>query len=172
MSQWSYKRNVINEVFSLFFKKKNQNTHWHPPGGVVDLTVFFHGTWIEMRPQELKTGFLEAKWWKMEDVWQRITYPQCFMFCGLSIRIASLIFRSWSGHALVTVILWSSDCLGLLGVGWRTTCAQKKKKKSQQTSETMLQVYPGSESFILSSTTFSNINWCVYKRWWLCVFVF
>lgn len=54
----------------------------------------------------------------------RLSYPQCFMFCGLSIRMASLIFRSWSGHALVTVILWSSDCLGLLGVGWRTTCTQ------------------------------------------------
>lgn len=49
------------------------------------------------------------------------------MFWGLSIRMASLIFRSWSGHALVTVILWSSDCLGLLGVGWRTTCTQTKE---------------------------------------------
>ena len=69
---------------------------------------------------------------------QRASHPQCFMFCGLSIRMASLIFRSWSGHALVTVILWSSDCLGLLGVGWRTTCtrmkkdSKKKKKKKKQ----------------------------------------
>lgn len=50
-----------------------------------------------------------------------VTYPQCFMFCGLSMRIASLILRSVSGQPLDTVILWSSDCFGLLGVGWSTT---------------------------------------------------
>lgn len=48
------------------------------------------------------------------------TYPQCFMFCGLSMRMASLILSS-SGHPLETLILWSSHCLALLGVGWRTT---------------------------------------------------
>lgn len=53
-----------------------------------------------------------------------VTYPQCFMFCGLSMRMASLILRSLSGQPLETVILWSSDCLGLLGVGWSTTWEQ------------------------------------------------
>lgn len=53
-----------------------------------------------------------------------VTYPQCFMFCGLSMRMASLILRSLSGQPLDTVILWSSDCLGLLGVGWSTTWEQ------------------------------------------------
>lgn len=48
------------------------------------------------------------------------THPQCFMFCGLSIRTANLIFRS-SEQPLATVILWSSHCLGLLGVGCNTT---------------------------------------------------
>lgn len=56
------------------------------------------------------------------NLWeQHLTYPQCFMFCGLSMRMASLILRSLSGQPLDTVILWSSDCLGLLGVGWSTT---------------------------------------------------
>ena len=68
-----------------------------------------------------KHAFRSVTTWLAE---QDASYPQCFMFCGLSIRMASLIFRSWSGHALVTVILWSSDCLGLLGVGWRTTCTE------------------------------------------------
>lgn len=55
-----------------------------------------------------------------------LTYPQCFIFWGLSMRMASLILRSWSGQALVKVILWSSDCLGLFGVGWRTTYRSSK----------------------------------------------
>ena len=103
---------------------------------------------------------------------QRASHPQCFMFCGLSIRMASLIFRSWSGHALVTVILWSSDCLGLLGVGWRTTCTRmKKKKRKSKDSINCQRSYPGGESLI-SCATFGNTDLCVCKGgWWLCVFV-
>lgn len=46
------------------------------------------------------------------------------MFCGLSMRMASLILRSLSGQLLETVILWNSDCFGLLGVGCSTTCGE------------------------------------------------
>lgn len=60
--------------------------------------------------------------WTPEQECCNCTHPQCFMFCGLSMRTASLIFRSWSGQAFVRVILWSSACLGLFGVGCRTTC--------------------------------------------------
>lgn len=95
--------------------------------------------------------------------WQRITYPQCFMFCGLSIRMASLIFRSWSGHALVTVILWSSDCLGLLGVGWRTTCTQTTKKNTAKSKTPCSGRIQEVNLLISSCATFSNTNWCVYK---------
>ena len=58
---------------------------------------------------------------------RRSTYPECFIFWGLSIRTASLILRSWSGQFLETVILCHSDCLGLLGVGWRITCREKRQ---------------------------------------------
>lgn len=51
----------------------------------------------------------------------RDTYPQCFMFWGLSMRMANLIFRSLSEQPLETDILCISDCLGLFGVGWSTT---------------------------------------------------
>lgn len=84
------------------------------------------------------------------------------MFCGLSIRMASLIFRSWSGHALVTVILWSSDCLGLLGVGWRTTCTQMKKDSKKQDSINIWS-HP---------VQHSETPICVCKGWWLCFFFF
>lgn len=57
--------------------------------------------------------------------WEGNTYPECFMFWGLSIRTASLILRSWSGQFLETVILCHSDCLGLFGVGWRITYKKK-----------------------------------------------
>jgi hypothetical protein len=57
--------------------------------------------------------------------WGINTYPECFMFWGLSIRTASLILRSWSGQFLETVILCHSDCLGLFGVGWRITCREE-----------------------------------------------
>lgn len=40
------------------------------------------------------------------------------------MRIASLIFRSLSAQPFDTVILCSSDCLGLLGVGCKTTCVR------------------------------------------------
>ena len=36
------------------------------------------------------------------------TYPQCFMFIGLSILTATLIFRSWSGEFLATLHLYHS----------------------------------------------------------------
>lgn len=42
---------------------------------------------------------------KLREKQDCVAHPQCFMFWGLSIRMASLILRSWSGHALVTVIL-------------------------------------------------------------------
>ena len=63
---------------------------------------------------------------------RRYTYPECFMFWGLSIRTASLILRSWSGQFLETVILCHSDCLGLFGVGWRITCWKKNNHLSQK----------------------------------------
>lgn len=56
------------------------------------------------------------------------TYPQCFMFCGLSMRMASFILRSLSGQLLDTVILWNSDCFGLFGVGCSTTCGEQNNK--------------------------------------------
>lgn len=94
-------------------------------------------------------------------IWRRVSYPQCFMFCGLSIRMASLILRSWSGQALVTVILWSSDCLGLLGVGWRTTCI-----KTERAQMSWLSIWhPGDECWTYSSKV------CLKGQAILCVTV-
>lgn len=122
----------IKFVSSLWLRQKRNSALWHPPEGVVHFMAFFHSMWIEMRPRNwqgcISGGKRKAEGGRTLPTRQAVSHPQCFMFWGLSIRMASLILRSWSGQALVTVILWSSDCLGLLGVGWRTTCIKKKKK--------------------------------------------
>lgn len=69
------------------------------------------------------TNALNWPHWRRASTWRTATYPQCFMFWGLSMRMASFILSS-SGQPLVTAILWSSHCLGLLGVGWSTTWKQ------------------------------------------------
>lgn len=69
------------------------------------------------------TNALNWPHWRRASTWRTATYPQCFMFCGLSMRMASFILSS-SGQPLDTAILWSSHCLGLLGVGWSTTWKQ------------------------------------------------
>lgn len=75
-----------------------------------------------------KNSFFKKRWFLMNKQGQFLffthTHPQCFMFWGLSMRIASLIFRSLSAQPFDTVILCSSDCLGLLGVGCKTTCVR------------------------------------------------
>ena len=49
------------------------------------------------------------------------THPLCFTLGGLSMRTASLIFRSVSWLFLGTAIRWSSACFGLPVVGLRST---------------------------------------------------
>lgn len=90
------------------------------------------------------------------------------MFCGLSMRIASFILRSWSGQAFVTVILWSSDCLGLLGVGWRTTCIQRHHKWQKKITD--LVWFSAGESLFCLSVQHSGATVSLCKGWWLCVF--
>ena len=54
------------------------------------------------------------------------TYPQCFMFCGLSILTAILMDRS-SGQFLVVFILCHSAILLLFPVGRNTTYNIKRE---------------------------------------------
>lgn len=114
-----------------------------------------------------------------------VTYPQCFMFCGLSMRMASLILRSLSEQPLHTVILWSSDCLGLLGVGWRTTwecshhycicCIQVIQRQSDQNEAEWFLTLPSSLSSrantpVLSVNSFTftaGSGWVVVKSPWV-----
>jgi len=49
------------------------------------------------------------------------TYPQCFIFCGLSTRHAIFIFRFLSGQFFVVCSVYHSGALGLVAVGFRTT---------------------------------------------------
>ena len=63
--------------------------------------------------------FQHDKGWK-----EKYTYPQCFIFCGLSILTAILIDKS-SGQFLVVFILCHSASLLLLPVGRKTTWKKK-----------------------------------------------
>lgn len=55
------------------------------------------------------------------------THPLCFMLGGLSMRTASLIFRSTSWLFLGITIRWNSACLGPFAVGFRTTWSRGQK---------------------------------------------
>lgn len=56
-----------------------------------------------------------------------LTHPLCFMLAGLSMRTASLIFRSVSWLLLGMTILWNSACFGPLVLGLRTTCSRAQE---------------------------------------------
>jgi len=49
------------------------------------------------------------------------TDPQCFMFCGLSIRVAILILRFFAGQFLVVSSWYHSGTLELVAVGLSNT---------------------------------------------------
>lgn len=56
------------------------------------------------------------------------THPLCFMWGGLSIRTANLIFKSESWLFFGTTIRWNSADLELFEVGYSITCRRHKRK--------------------------------------------
>lgn len=57
------------------------------------------------------------------------TYPQCFIFCGLSILTAIFIFNSSGQFFLLTFILYHSGCLLYVEVGWMITLPSSLSSK-------------------------------------------
>lgn len=55
------------------------------------------------------------------DLGSLCTYPQCFMFSGLSMRQAIFMRRSWSGRLFGTVIRCHSGDFEERGVGRKIT---------------------------------------------------
>ena len=88
-------------------------------------------------------------------------YPQCFMFCGLSIRTTSFIFKSWSDEFLGTTIWIHSGALLPVGVGRMMTLPSSLSSNENS---------PGdwANSFTLTTGSGCDVvkSPCVSQLWW------
>lgn len=69
------------------------STHDCPPGGVLDSTVFFRGTWLKMRPQDLRG--LDS-WWQDGGKWKAQRTARGHM---VAAHLPTMLHVLWLVHA-------------------------------------------------------------------------